>query len=238
MGAGAASGRWRAVAGRGGAGRGRCGGPGRAGRDGRTRGGRPNSLPGRANRAPGRSLSPWGKISPRLTTGRSQARTRPGSARTGPKPADWRPGGPDAAPRGPSFGNPSPRTHGGSLVLMHFARVSGLRGIGSTAFSRVSRNARLRMPSGDPGRPPGTRAAPGRQNSRKTRHIGHAGARKAAKTRGPRKPGFSRHGKTRRIGAPGTPNPRKNTWFPDFRWVIFAETPVKTRITSPFAKLF
>ena len=34
---------------------------------------------------------------------------------------------------------------------------------------------------------------------------------KAAKIRDSRKPGFSRHGKTRRIGAPVTPNPRKNT---------------------------
>ena len=214
------------------------GAPEPAGRDGKTRGFRPNSPPGRANRAPGPPMRPWGKNPPRRTTGRSQARIRPGSARKGPKPADWRPGGPDAAPRSPSGENPSPRTHGGSLDHMHFSRVSGLRGIGTTAFSRVSRNARLRMPSGDPGRPPGTRAAPGHQNSRKTRHIGHAGARKAAKTRGPRKPGFSRHGKTRRIGAPGTSNPRKNTWFPDFRWVIFAETLVKTRIGAHFTMLF
>ena len=214
------------------------GAPEPAGRDGKTRGFRPNSPPGRANRAPGPPMSPWGKNPPRRTTGRSQARIRPGSARTGPKPADWRPGGPDAAPRSPSGENPSPRTHGGSLDHMHFSRVSGLRGIGSTAFSRVFRNARLRMPSGDPGRPPGTRAAPGRQNSRKTRHIGHAGARKAAKTRGPRKPGFSRHGKTRRIGAPGTPNPRKNTWFPDFRRANLAETLVKTRIRSDLRMLF
>ena len=214
------------------------GAPEPAGRDGKTRGFRPNSPPGRANRAPGPPMRPWGKNPPRRTTGRSQARIRPGSARKGPKPADWRPGCPDAAPRSPSGENPSPRTHGGSLDHMHFSRVSGLRGIGSTAFSRVSRNARLRMPSGDPGRPPGTRAAPGHQNSRKTRHIGHAGARKAAKTRGPRKPGFSRHGKTRMIGAPGASNPRKNTWFPDFRRANLAEPPVETRIGPHFIKLF
>ena len=214
------------------------GAPEPAGRDGKTRGFRPNSPPGRANRAPGPPMSPWGKNPPRRTTGRSQARIRPGSARTGPKPADWRPGGPDGAPRSLPGKIPAPRTHGGSLDHMHFSHGSGLRGLGSTAFSRVSRNARLRMPSGDPGRPPGTRAAHGRQNSRKTRHIGHAGARKAAKTRGPRKPGFSRHGKTRRIGAPGTPNPRKNTWFPDFRRANLAETLVETHIRSHLAKLF
>ena len=123
--------------------------------------------PGARTGRPDPPLSPWGKNSPRRPTGRSPARIRPGSARTGPKPAVWRPGGPDAAPRSPSGENPSPRTHGGSLDHMHFSRVSGLRGIGSTAFSRVSRNARLRMPSGDPGGSPGTRAAPGRQNSRK-----------------------------------------------------------------------
>ena len=186
----------------------------------------------------GAGLRPWGKNSPRQPTGRSSARIRPGSARKGPKSAVWRPGGPDATPRNPSGENPSPRPHGGSLDHMHFSRVAGLRGLGSTAFSRVSRNARLRMPSSDPGGSPGTRAAPGRQNSRKTRHIGHTGARKAAKMRGPRKPGFSRHGKTRRIGESGTPNPRKNTWFPDFRWVIFAETLVKSRKEPHLVKLF
>ena len=89
-----------------------------------------------------------------------------------------------------------------------------------------------------PGGPPGQGPPPAARIAEKTLHIGHAGARKAAKTRGPRKPDFSWHGKTRRIGAPGTPNPRKNTWFPDFRWVIFAETLVKTRITSHFTILF
>ena len=214
------------------------GAPEPAGRDGKTRIFRPNSPPGRAHRAPGPPLRPSGRNSPRRPTGRSQARIWPGSPRKGPKPAVWRPGGPDATPRNPSGEYPSPRPHGGSLDHMHFSRVSGLRGLGSTAFSRAFRNIRLRTPSGDPGPPPGARAGTGRQNNRKTRHIRHAGARKAAKTRGPRKPGFSRHGKTRRIGESGTPNPRKNTWFPDSRSVIFAETLVKTRKKSYFRMLF
>ena len=173
------------------------GAPEPAGRDGKTRGFRPNSPPGRANRAPGPPLRPWGKNSPRRPTGRSQARIQPGSPRKGPKPAVWRPGGPDATPRNLAGENPSPRPHGGSLDHMHFSRVSGLRGLGSTAFSRAFRNIRLQTPSGYPGGTPGARAGPGRQNSRKTRHIRHAGAREAAKTRGPRKSVSSRHGKTR-----------------------------------------
>ena len=143
------------------------GAPEPAGRDGKTRIFEPNSPPGRANRAPGPPLRPWGKNSPRRPTGRSQARIRPGSARKGPKPAVWRPGGPDATPRNPSGENPSPRPHGGFLDHMHFSRVSGLRGLGSTAFSRAFRNIRLRTPSGDPGGAPGARAGTGRQNSRK-----------------------------------------------------------------------
>ena len=46
------------------------------------------------------------------------------------------------------------------------------------------------------------------------------------------------YGKTRRIGAPGASNPRKNTWFPDSRRANFAETLVKTRIGSHFRMLF
>ena len=196
------------------------------------------SSPESAHGPRGPPLGPSAGISPRRPYGRSRLRNRPGSARMASNLEEWRPGSPEGTPRRPSGERFGRRPHGGCSVRMRFSRGSGLRGLGTTAFSRASRNAGLRMPSGDPGGSPGTRAAPGRQNSPRKLHIGHAGGRKAAKIRGPRNPGFSRHGKTRRIGAPGTRNPRKNTWFPDFRWVIFAETPVKTRITSHFAKLF
>ena len=83
-----------------------------------------------------------------------------------------------------------------------------------------------------PGGPPGQGPPPAARIAEKTRHIGHAGGGKAAKIRGPRNPGFSRHGKTRRIGAPGTRNPRKNTCFPDSRRPIMANSFVKTRISS------
>ena len=177
-------------------GMGGLGAPEPVGRDGKTRGFRPNPPPGRADRSPGPPLSPGGNISHRRTTGRPLARVRPGTAGTGPRPADRRPGGPDGAPRSPSVEIPAPRTHGGSLAHMHFSRGWGLRGLGSPVFSRVWGKSRLRVPSGDPGGSPGARAAPGRPNSRKTRHIWHAGDRKAAKTRGPRKQDFSGHGKT------------------------------------------
>ena len=83
-----------------------------------------------------------------------------------------------------------------------------------------------------PGGPPGQGPPPAARIAEKTLHIGHAGGRKAAKIRGPRNPGFSRHGKTRRIGAPGTRNPRKNTCFPDSRRPIMANSFVKTRIAA------
>ena len=169
------------------------------------------SSPDRAHRPRGPPLGPSAGISPRRPYGRSRPRSPPGSAGMASNLEKRRPGSPEGTPRRPSGERFARGAHGGCSVRMHFSRVSGLRGLGSTAFSRVSRNVRLRMPSGDPGGSPGTRAAPGRQNSRKTSHIRHAGARKAAKIRASRKPGFSRHGKTRRIGAPVTPNPRKNT---------------------------
>ena len=206
--------------------------------DDKTRRNAAASSPERAHGPHGPPLGPSAGISPRRPYGRSRPRSRPGSAGIASNLEEWRPGSPEGTPRRPSGERFARRPRGGCSVRMHFSRVSRLRGLGSTAFSRVSRNARLRMPSSDPGGSPGTRAAPGRQNSRKTRHIGHAGARKAAKIRGPRKPGFSRHGKTRRIGESGTPNPRKNTWFPDFRWVIFPETLVKTCIGAHFTMLF
>ena len=196
------------------------------------------SSPESAHGPRGPPLGPSAGISPRRPYGRSPARIRPGSARIASNPEEWRSGGPEGTPRRPSGERFDRRPYGGCSVRMRFSRGSGLRGLGTTAFSRASRNAGLRMPSGDPGGSPGTRAAPGRQNSGKTRHIGHAGARKAAKIRGPRNPGFSRHGKTRRIGASGTPNPRKNTWFPDFRRANLAETLVETSIGSHFGKLF
>ena len=205
--------------------------------DDKTRRNTAASSPERAHGPRGPPLGPSAGISPRRPYGRSRPRSRPGSAGMASNLEEWRPGSPEGAPRRPSGERFARRPRGGCSVRMHFSRVSRLRGLGSTAFSRVSRNARLRMPSSDPGGSPGTRAAPGRQNSRKTRHIRHAGARKAAKTRGPRKPGFSRHGKTRRIGAPGTSNPRKNKSFPDFQRANLAETPVETRIEAHLAKL-
>ena len=206
--------------------------------DDKTRRNAAASSPERAHGPRGPPLGPSAGISPRRPYGRSRPRSRPGLAGMASNLEEWRPGSPEGAPRRPSGERFARRPRGGCSVRMHFSRVSRLRGLGSTAFSRAFRNIRRRMPSGGPGPPPGARAGTGRQNSRKTRHIGHAGARKAAKTRGPRKPGFSRHGKTRRIGAPGTPNHRKNTWFPDFRRANLAEMPVKPRIKPHLRKLF
>ena len=172
------------------------------------------SSPERAHRPRGPPLGPSAGISPRRPYGRSRPRSRPGSAKMASNLEKRRPGSPEGTPRRPSEERFARRPRGGCSVRMHFSRVSGLRGLGSTVFSRVSRNVRLRMPSGDPGGSPGTRAAPGHQNTRKTSHIGHTGARKAAKIRGPRNPGFSRHGKSRRIGAPGTRIPVKTRGFP------------------------
>ena len=125
------------------------------------------SSPERAHGPRGPPLGPSAGISPRRPYGRSRPRSRPGSAGMASNLEEWRPGSPEGAPRRPSGERFARRPRGGCSVRMHFSRVSRLRGLGSTAFSRVSRNVRLRMPSGDPGGSPGTRAAPGRQNSRK-----------------------------------------------------------------------
>ena len=125
------------------------------------------SSPERAHGPRGPPLGPSAGISPRRPYGRSRPRSRPGSAGMASNLEEWRPGSPEGTPRRPSGERFGRRPHGGCSVRMRVSRVSGLRGLGSTAFSRASRNAGLRMPSGDPGGSPGTRAAPGRQNSRK-----------------------------------------------------------------------